>query len=161
MTTDDIRNAIRSVIKDECSHREKLQKICDVLRAEMEGYDWVGYYLVDIDSTSELILGPYAGAPTEHARIGFGDGICGQAASTLQVFVVDDVSTESNYLSCSPDVKSEFVAPVLWNDCLVGELDLDSHSIAAFRETDIELLNWVARVSAESVAATAGFEFAE
>lgn len=138
-----------------------LQKICDLLREKKDGYDWVGYYLVDKDSDSELILGPYAGAATEHTRIGFGEGICGQAASTLKFFVVDDVNAESNYLSCSPDVKSEFVAPVIFRGKLVGELDLDSCRIAAFSESDIELLNWVAEATAEAVADAAGFQLAE
>jgi L-methionine (R)-S-oxide reductase len=159
--TEDKKAGILDILRADCPHREKLQRVCDFLRTETEGYDWVGYYIVDANAASELILGPYSGAPTDHTRIRFGEGICGQAASTLKVFIIDDVAAESNYLSCSPDVKSEFVAPVLWKDCFVGELDLDSCRKAAFGATDIELLNWVAEVTSESVAHTAGFKFAE
>ena len=156
-----MKTAISEILSCADEATVKLQKICDLLREKKNGYDWVGYYLVDKDSDAELILGPYAGAATEHTRIGFGEGICGQAASTLKVFVVDDVNAESNYLSCSPDVKSEFVAPVMWNGKLVGELDLDSSRIAAFGEHDIELLNWIAEATSEAVADTAGFQLAE
>ncbi|MCK5132575.1 MAG: GAF domain-containing protein [Candidatus Sabulitectum sp.] len=157
MTTEMVKSAVTGILKSEDSPWEKLQSICNLLREEMEDYHWVGYYFVDKDSTSELILGPFAGAATEHKKIDFGEGVCGQAANTLSVFVVDDVSLESNYLSCSPDVRSEFVAPVIREGKLVGELDLDSRTIAAFREIDVELLNWVAEVTAEAVSSIAGF----
>lgn len=161
MTTELVKTAVSDIIKGDDSTLHKLQNVCDLLKNSVCRYDWVGFYLVDPESTSELILGPYAGAATEHTRIGFGEGICGQAASSLSVFIVDDVSLESNYLSCSPDVKSEFVAPVIWESKLVGELDLDSSTVAAFRQSDIDLLNWVVEVSAEAVASAAGFQLAE
>ncbi len=161
MTNEKLRKAIEDILGADQSSRIRLQRVCDFLREEMDSYDWVGFYLVDVESDSQLVLGPYAGAATEHTRIGFGEGICGQAASTLKVFIVDDVKAESNYLSCSPDVRSEFVAPVLFAGELVGELDLDSSRIAAFDETDAQLLEWVAEAAAEAVADTAGFQFAE
>ncbi len=156
-----IKAEITAILDNDDSASDQLQQICDVLRNSIDTYDWVGFYLVDKNTESELVLGPFAGNETDHTRIGFGEGICGQAAVTLSVFVVDDVSAESNYLSCSPDVKSEFVAPVLWNNQLVGELDLDSGKIAAFGDPDTELLKWVADVTAEAVALLTGFKLAE
>lgn len=156
-----IKNSVNDILNTVELPVEKLQKICDLLRESKEDYHWVGYYLVDRESASELILGPFAGEATEHTIIGFGRGVCGQVADTLTARVVDDVSLEPNYLSCSPDVRSEFVAPLLWNGKLVGELDLDSATKAAFREVDVELLEWVAEVTAEEAARVAGFHFAE
>ncbi len=156
-----VKNSVNDVLNTADLPAEKLQKICNLLRGSMEDYHWVGYYLVSTESTSELILGPFAGAATEYTRIGFGMGVCGQVADSLTARVVDDVSLEPNYLSCSPDIRSEFVAPVIWNGKLVGELDLDSGKMAAFRETDIELLEWVAGVTAEEAARVAGFHIAE
>lgn len=161
MTTEKVKAAVSAFVAGSDSPAGKLQSVCNLLRKEIEGYDWVGYYLVDRNALEELVLGPFAGVPTEHDRIGFGEGICGQAADTLQVFVVDDVNAEANYLSCSPHVKSEYVAPVTWNGKLVGELDLDSDQLAAFGPSDIEFLNWVAGVTGETVALAAGFQFAE
>ncbi len=161
VTTELIKTTVSDILKSDDSAVNKLQNVCNLLKNSVSRYDWVGFYLVDPDSTSELILGPYTGAATEHTRIGFGEGICGQAASSLSVFIVDDVSLESNYLSCSPDVKSEFVAPVIREGILVGELDLDSSTVAAFGQSDIDLLNWIAEVSAVSVASAAGFKLAE
>ncbi len=158
MNTEDLRIAVKRIMCEQVPPEAKLQAVCDVLRLEVPDYHWVGYYLVDKEGENELILGPFAGEPTEHTRIRFGQGICGQAASTLEVFVVDDVDAESNYLSCSPHVKSEFVAPVTYRGKLVGELDLDSHTPAAFSREDSIFLKWVAETTADAVAGAAALE---
>lgn len=112
----------------ELSRDEKLQKICELLRDEVEVFDWVGFYLVDPKADRELVLGPYVGEETDHTRIPFGKGICGQAAETNQTFVVQDVSKEDNYLACSVHVKAEIVVPVKKDGKFVAELDIDSHT---------------------------------
>ncbi|NPA75549.1 MAG: GAF domain-containing protein [Euryarchaeota archaeon] len=134
---------VRALARGSGAPEEKLQKICELLRDSVPHYDWVGFYLVR--GSEELVLGPFAGAPTEHVRIKFGQGICGQAAERLEVFVVQDVSKEDNYLSCSPEVRSEIVMPVFRDGVLVGELDIDSHSIAPFTQEDREFLEEVCR----------------
>lgn len=157
MMFDLLKKTVLDIISENTGPVEKLQAVCDALSRGRPSYDWTGYYLVDKSRERELVLGPFTGDSTDHTRIGFGEGICGQAADTLQVFVIDDVNAESNYLSCSPDVRSEFVAPVIWNGTLVGELDLDSHTVSAFSEDDSEFLLWVAEVTAPAVAGAAGF----
>ena len=122
---------------------EILERICAVLKDEVSHYDWVGFYLVDPDAERELVLGPYVGAPTEHTRIPFGKGICRQAAATESTFIVQDVTQETNYLSCSPDVRSEIVVPILKEDVIVGELDIDSHALAPFTDQDQAFLDAV------------------
>jgi L-methionine (R)-S-oxide reductase len=118
----------------------KLYAIARLLHDRVDHYDWVGFYLVDPDAHRELVLGPYTGAVTDHIRIPFGTGICGQAAETLETFVVDDVSRETNYLSCSINVKSEIVVPIMKGDTLIGELDIDSHTTAAMNDIDKRVL---------------------
>lgn len=110
------------------SRDEKLQDICRYLADEVEVFDWVGFYLVDPEAERELVLGPYVGEETDHTRIPFGTGICGQAADTEETFVVQDVSKAENYLACSVDVKSEIVVPVMKEGKFVAELDIDSHT---------------------------------
>jgi L-methionine (R)-S-oxide reductase len=150
MTYDDkrvpaaMKEKLASIISGAEDPSELLQAVCDYLCTHMENCHWAGYYLVDRDKEDELVLGPYCGAPTDHVRIPFGDGICGQAASTLETFVIQDVSKESNYLSCSPLVRSEIVVPVFSSGKLVGEIDLDSHETGGFSEEDRALLEWLA-----------------
>lgn len=137
---DTILQTARSIIQGSEARETKLQRICALLEAEVPHYDWVGFYLVDPAAPRELVLGPYVGAPTEHTRIPFGQGICGQAADTETTFIVQDVSQETNYLSCSPDVQSEIVLPIMKADKVIGELDIDSHALAPFTDVDRALL---------------------
>lgn len=125
---------------------KKLLMICKLLKNNVPYYDWVGFYIVDNKSKEELILGPYEGEPTEHVRISFGEGICGQAAGRKDTFIVQDVSKEVNYLSCSPEVKSEIVIPLIKDGEIIGELDIDSHKLSPFTEEDRKFLEEVARL---------------
>ncbi len=121
----------------------KLKGICLLLHNNMDGYDWVGFYLVE---EGELVLGPYIGEPTEHTNIEFGEGICGQAVEKEESFLVDDVDREENYLSCSPKVKSEIVVPIFKEGEVVGEIDIDSHEVERFTEEDEEMLEKMAEI---------------
>lgn len=120
-----------------------MKRVCDLLYSNVAYYDWVGFYLTDPHKEDELVLGPFVGEPTEHVRIPFGKGICGQAAATGMTFVVQDVSKETNYLSCSPKVKSEIVVPIKVSEEIFGELDIDSHLLSPFDEHDDRFLNIV------------------
>ena len=92
------------------------------------------------------MLGSYAGESTERTRIAFGQGICGQAADREETFLVQDVSKEANYLSCSPTVKSEIVVPVFRDSSVVGEIDIDSHMLAPFSDADRMFLEQIAEL---------------
>jgi len=139
---------VKSIVKGKGTRDEKLKAVCELLRDNVSYYDWVGFYLADEDKR-ELILGPFVGEPTEHTRISFGQGICGQAAEIKKPFVVQDVRKETNYLSCSVKVMSEIVVPVLKKGRIVGELDIDSHTISPFTDKDTTLLERICEVVVE------------
>lgn len=128
---------------------EKLHDICQLLSDEIDVFDWVGFYLVDPDAERELVLGPYIGEATDHTRIPFGKGICGQAAETNETFVVQDVSEEDNYLACSVEVEAEIVVPVRKNGEFVAELDIDSHTRNSMTEEHRILLEKICDTIAE------------
>ena len=142
---------VKAIIEGSGSREKKLQRICDLLRREVPYFDWVGFYLTDAEKPDDLVLGPYNGAPTEHVRISVGTGICGRAAHTRRMFVVQDVSRETNYLACSPDVKAEIVLPILIGGHVWGELDIDSHTLAPFSSDDGEFLGKVCSLVADMV----------
>lgn len=139
----DLLRRVEEIATASLTRQEKLDFVCNLLRNDVPYYNWVGFYLVDKAAMRALVLGPYAGAHTDHTNIAFGQGICGQAADTLQNFVVQDVSQETNYLSCSLNVKSEIVLPVFHDGKLVGELDIDSHELAPFSPEDEAFLGQV------------------
>ncbi len=128
-----------------------LQRIGDYLRQEIAHYDWVGFYLAD-PADRLLLLGPFSGAPTEHLKIPYGRGICGQAANSTKSFVVPDVSAETNYLSCSPATRAEIVVPIWCEGEFVGELDIDSLTTDPFTSDDEVLLSEVAAICAPHVS---------
>ncbi|MDZ7758442.1 GAF domain-containing protein [Rhodohalobacter sp.] len=129
----------KSIINSDKSRNEKLQAICELLDKDVDVFDWTGFYLVAKDEENMLELGPYVGEETDHTRIPFGKGICGQAANTLKTFVVQDVNKADNYLACSLHVKSEIVVPIMKEDRFVGELDIDSHTKDAITQ-DLQTL---------------------
>jgi L-methionine (R)-S-oxide reductase len=141
--------AVKAIAAGPGTRDEKLHAIARHLHNEIDVYDWVGFYLVDPDAHRELVLGPYVGDETDHTRIAFGTGICGQAAETLETFVIDDVTKESNYLSCSINVKSEIVVPIMKGETLIGELDIDSNTVAAMDATDKEVLEEACSIIAQ------------
>ncbi len=139
---------IERIVNEGKNKNDIMLNVCKILNEKVSHYDWVGFYLVDPESPRELVLGPFVGEPTEHVRIPFGRGICGQAAEREITFVVQDVSKETNYLSCSPKVKSEIVVPIFKNGKVVGELDIDSHVISPFTEEDRMFLEKVCEMIA-------------
>ncbi len=115
---------------------ELLQQTVDLIRTKLPTYDWVGFYMLDPGDDSMLVLGPFAGAPTPHTRIPVTEGICGAAVAQGETVIVDDVHSDPRYLSCSIETKSEIVVPIRANGAIVGEIDIDSHTAAAFGGAD-------------------------
>ncbi len=129
-----------------------LQLICDLLRDEVPHYDWVGFYFA-VPQQRMLALGPFAGTPTEHTRIPYGRGICGQTAESLEVLVVPDVSAADNYLSCSIETKAEIVVPLFLGNTFIAEIDIDSHTANPFSTEDEVFLTRLAAAVAPHVTA--------
>jgi L-methionine (R)-S-oxide reductase len=121
---------------------ERLAQICQLLKDNIDYYDWVGFYFRNGDK-EELILGPYVGEATDHTVIPFGKGICGQVAVSNQNFVVPDVQAQDNYIACSISVKSEIVVPLFVNGENIGQIDIDSSVIDPFTEADERFLEFV------------------
>ena len=141
---------VKETVRKKGNRDEKLKEICELLEREIPHYNWVGFYLIDPEKERELVLGPFVGEPTEHVRIPFGAGICGQAAERKLTFIVQDVSKETNYLSCSPDVKSEIVVPIFdKRGNIIGELDIDSHYLEPFTSEDREFLEKICKYVSE------------
>jgi GAF domain-containing protein len=75
-----------------------MKHVADELHEKMTRYNWVGFYVVDPSDPNYLIVGPFAGSFTPNVRIPLGKGLCGAAAATGRVVVVDDVTKDPRYL---------------------------------------------------------------
>lgn len=117
-----------------------------LIAAKLPYYNWVGFYMLDPEDANMLVLGPFHGAPTDHIRIPVSEGICGAAVAQGETVIVDDVSADPRYLSCSIETKSEIVVPIRVSGKIVGEIDIDSHDLKAFGPEDRLFLEECARL---------------
>jgi L-methionine (R)-S-oxide reductase len=119
---------------------------CACLLHERISYaSWAGFYRVVAPRL--LRVGPYQG-PLGCLEIPFDQGVCGAAARLRQTLLVADVAAFPGHIACDAAARSEIVAPVFarrggaggspdnQQDELIAVLDLDSHTLAAFDETD-------------------------
>ena len=138
-------NSILKYVEDLVSSRADtaaiLDKIVEKLKDSFPHYNWVGIYLA---RNGRLELGPYRGKPSPHEVIELGKGICGAAVTEGSTIIVDDVNADPRYLACSIETRSEIVVPIFSKGKAVGEIDIDSHTQAAFTPQDRDLLEKIA-----------------
>lgn len=106
---------------------------CEVHHAD-ERFDWTGFYRVVAPGT--LKIGPYQGG---HGClvIPFSRGVCGAAARTGEVQIVQDVEAFPGHIACSSTTRSEIVLPVRNRAGeLIAVFDIDSDQPAAFDAQD-------------------------
>lgn len=125
-----------------------MRALVGLFKARVPHYHWVGIYLLE---GGELRLGPFAGAPSPHARIPLGQGICGAAARAARSIIVPDVQADDRYLACSLATRSEIVVPILDGAEVLGEIDIDSDQPNAFNEHDQALLERAASLIAGAI----------
>ncbi|MDR0809321.1 MAG: GAF domain-containing protein [Gemmobacter sp.] len=114
--------------------------VCEIHQAHPMS-DWTGFYRV---VARELLkIGPYQGG---HGClvIPFSRGVCGAAARSGEVQLVPDVEAFADHIACSSTTRSELVIPVRnATGVLLGVLDLDSNTEAAFTEEDARHLTTI------------------
>lgn len=126
----------------------RLRELAMQQLAAIPGYDWCGIYALDGD---ELVLDAYVGAPTDHARIPVGVGVCGSAVAENRNKVIDDVRQEENYLACSLETRSEIVVLIRepGSERILGQIDIDGHAVGRFNEADEAALTALGEILAE------------
>src|ERR1700689_4473378 len=126
-----------------------MEQMAKRLHEKMTRYNWTGFYLVDPADRNYLIVGPFAGSFTPHSRFPLTNGLCGAAATSGRVVVVQDVSKDPRYLAGSSLVKSEIVVPIHVNEKLAGELDIESYFADTFTRSEQEFVEACANVVAK------------
>jgi len=110
---------------------------CEVHHSD-DRFDWTGFYRVTAPNL--LKIGPYQGG---HGclQITFDRGVCGAAARTGQVQLVDDVDAFPSHIACASSTRSELVIPFYdAQGALIGVFDIDSDQPAAFDQNDADQL---------------------
>jgi GAF domain-containing protein len=125
-----------------------LNQFCSYISENNPKYNWVGVYVL---KKNKLILESYVGKPTIHEEITIGEGLCSQAIVQNDVVNEPDVTSNSKYLACSLETRSELVVPVRSNGVPVGEIDIDSDTPKAFTEEDEKFISKLAELISEQV----------
>jgi L-methionine (R)-S-oxide reductase len=124
-----------------------MQYISQRIHAHIPRYNWIGFYLIDKNDNSTLVLGPYAGSFTPNPRISMNQGLCGSAASNRRVAVADNVAEDPRYLEASDLVKSQISVPVIVGGRAVGVFNVESYFLSAFKAvSEREFVEACARV---------------
>jgi len=119
--------------------------------------NWVGFYTAE---GNELVLGPFQGKPA-CARIPFGKGVCGTAATQRKTVVVPDVNRFPGHIVCDVASQSEIVVPLLNWGKLLGVLDIDSATLNRFDEDDKDGMESIVAVFLASQATNEPPDFSD
>lgn len=133
---------LSGLLEDEQDFIANCANCCALLMAELERLNWVGFYLA---RDGDLVLGPFQGQPA-CPRIPWGEGVCGAAAALAEPIIVPDVHEFPGHIACDVASRSELVIPLLWQDQVLGVLDLDSPDLDRFDTDDRDGLQAIAEI---------------
>ena len=128
----DLDAALDALTADEPDAIANMANAAALLWQYLPDLNWAGFYRMVGD---ELVLGPFQGKPA-CIRIAIGAGVCGAAAASREIQLVEDVHAFPGHIACDAASRSELVVPVLHDGRLIGVLDLDSPSAARFDAED-------------------------
>ena len=128
----DLSFALEGLVAGEPDGIANMANAAALIWETLPDLNWAGFYR---HVGGELVLGPFQGRPA-CIRIPFGKGVCGTAASTLQVQRVEDVHAFPGHIACDSASESELVLPIVRDGKLIAVLDLDSPKKARFTEED-------------------------
>lgn len=127
---------IAAVLDGESNLTARMATVSNILHHVFDHYFWTGFYVVDLQKSDELVVGPYQGT-MGCLRIPFGKGVCGAAAATRETQIVDDVHAFPGHIACDARSESEIVVPVFDKDGgLIAVFDVDSDKKAMFDDDD-------------------------
>lgn len=137
----------KSLIEGESDLIANMANLSALLFNGLHDVNWAGFYRVDGE---QLVLGPFQGL-TACIRINMGKGVCGTAAHTGSVQVVDDVHQFSGHIACDASSNSEIVIPIRQGDKIIGVLDIDSPRFARFDQQDSDSLQKIVKLLEASI----------
>ncbi len=127
------------------NRRQLLKRVAERLRRLID-YDLFSVLLWSEEKQAlEPVFSVYGdGSRVEWASpVPIGHGICGTAAALRQPIRVPNVHLDPRYISCVTDieVRSELVVPLVFEDRLIGVMDVESSRYDAFSNRHQQLLS--------------------
>ncbi len=131
-------------ITNEASAADTKEKAVEIItRAlhKLRETDRVCVFLMD--TNNQLVVQAsigYDNIDLSNLRIHLGEGIVGKVAQERRPIRVDDTSTTPEYMAIDPEIRSELAVPILYGDRLMGVVDLENPTPAAYDENDQEII---------------------
>jgi sigma-B regulation protein RsbU (phosphoserine phosphatase) len=141
---------------------EILQHILDAL-GETVAYDAAGVFvltreapMVGRSQSHQVIAGMATRGfppprPQDDPMLTLGQGIIGHVIRTGEGIVAPDVRLDRYYVEGRPATLSEVAVPIVLQQRTIGALNLESDSLGAYSEDDVEVLRFFASASAISI----------
>src|SRR5437868_9444028 len=143
----DLASALHGLVGGEPDAVANMANAAALIWETLPALNWVGFYR---NVGGELVVGPFQGRPA-CIRIKFGDGVCGVAAATRQVQLVEDVHAFDGHIACDSASNSEIVVPIVRDGELLAVLDLDSPKTGRFDDQDRDGCARLAEILASSI----------
>ena len=128
----DLALQLKGLLGDESNLIANMANFSALVYTNLDNVNWAGFYLAE---DNQLVLGPFQGNPA-CIRIDFGKGVCGTAAATGEVQVVEDVHAFAGHIACDAASNSELVVPFYQGNELIGVFDIDSPDLSRFDDED-------------------------
>jgi len=142
MNNDLFIKQLRSICENEKDLIANLANTSAFLNEILDNINWVGFYIYKND---ELVLGPFQGK-VACTHIPLNRGVCGYAATTLEVQRIDNVHEFKGHIACDCASQSEIVLPLIKDGQLFGVLDIDAPITHRFTLEDQKFLEAVVEV---------------
>lgn len=116
-----INDQIRGFLTDP----DMIASLANISSVIMNGYsdlNWAGFYFV---KGGQLIVGPFQGRPA-CSPIQFSKGVCGKCYRDQETQKIDDVLAIKDHIACDSASRSELCVPVIIDNKVIMEIDLDS-----------------------------------
>lgn len=132
-----IYQQLETLVRKSNNTQARMATIIAVLHHKMEYFFWTGFYLIDNgEMTVNIYQGPVACQILEKDK-----GVCWAAFNKKETVVVEDVHLFPGHIACDSRSNSEIVVPFKNSDGkIIGVLDVDSSSKAAFTDVDAQWL---------------------
>ncbi len=134
---------VRSLAEEEPRWMPLLSNTSALIYEALPDVNWAGFYLIP-EGEGRLVLGPFQGK-VACVHIGLGRGVCGTAAATDEIQLVEDVHAFPGHIACDCASASEVVVPLHAEGRVVGVLDIDSPVRGRFLPEDAHGLELVAK----------------
>lgn len=102
-------------------------------------------YAADVSADDALMASP---------TISWDVGIVGWVARTGKPALIPDVREVEDYLAVRPETRSQLTVPIRWRGEVIGVLNLESSSLNAYDEEDLQLAEMLADQAAAAIGTT-------